>query len=358
MSLLGYDGADHYAGQNDLQSRFGSLQWYLLKPGTPDSFYPRTTGGRNGSGCVEISSPPEVGGYPSRGYVYYNNTDPLTTVGMAVNFYGSANPIPFSISLVDAGSSNQEQVRFEVSQSPSQVKAYKGSTLLGASPINVFSVSGYNYFEFQSVTDPTAGTVHVRVNGQSVLNVTGINTQQSTHSYATGVLITGNYESVGFLDDLYIANGVNAGGTYPCNSFLGDVHVQTLFATSNNSVTWTPLAGTNWQEISETVFDGDASYNSTATIGDTDSFNMAALPSTTIAVICVQLTGAYRKEGAGSHSITQKITSGGVTAVGSTWVLTETYQYFSDMFMSDPDTTVAWTVSAVNGMNPKYTLSS
>ena len=78
-----------------------------------------------------------------------------------------------------------------------------------------------------------------------------------------------------------------------------------------------PLAETNWEEVSETAFDGDTSYNSTSTLGDEDLFNMGTLDAVIDEIVAVQIVGGYREADAGAHTFTQQLKIGGVDNAGA-----------------------------------------
>lgn len=360
MSLKCYDGFDHYGNSSDFQSRIGSLQWFIPS-GHDSSVQPDPTGGRNGTGGVQMSARYSGGASVVMGLNgYTSNTDPTFIMGVAINLSDWQDD--FNVTFIDAQNANAEQIHFVISTGPSQIKVYRGATLLGSSPLNIFSTSGWNYFEFHALISDTVGTVHVDVNGQPVIILAGVDTKQSINSWVSGVTFTGTTSNTttvnAYLDDFYVCDSTASPGLYPCNTFLGNVRVDTVFAVGNDSVTWTPLSMTNWQEISDTVFAGDSSYNFTNTPGNIDLFNFGALDGTVTGVIAVQTTGAYRLAGAGSHTIVQEISSSGTVASGSTWALTSSYQYFSDIFLSDPHTGGNWLTTGVNALNAGYDLTS
>lgn len=363
MSVIRYDGFSHYNNTVDLQSNIGALAWYVAPPvgvgsGTVTVL---PTGGRLGKGALRINASwGGLGTLSQSLFGFYNNADPTSILGVAINMTSIDSNHPIEIAFLDATDSNVEQVHFEVHVAPAQIKAFRGGTLLGSSVINIFSAGGYNYFEFKTLTNLTGGTVAAQVNGQTVLSLTGQNTQQSPNASCTGFSFTGsagNTTPTTFtIGDLYICNGINAGGTFPANSFLGNVRVSTTFPISDSAVQWTPLAGANWQEVSDPVFDGDASYNFTTTLNDADQFNFGTIDATVNAVIAVQLTGAYRIGGAGSHEVEQSIVSSGTVAAGSAKALSTSYQFFTDLFTTDPHTGANWTLPTANAITAGYKL--
>jgi hypothetical protein len=139
---------------------------------------------------------------------------------------------------------------------------------------------------------------------------------------------------------------------------LGDVRCLTLFPVGNNSIQWTPLANTNWQEVSETAMDGDTSYNFSDTAGQQDLFNFQALSGVINQIVAVQIKGAYRKSDAGQRTAAQQLVSGATQVAGATTYFGLSYQYVTDLFPNDPNTGVGWTLSAVNALTAGYKLLS
>ena len=172
-----------------------------------------------------------------------------------------------------------------------------------------------------------------------------------------GYGVNNNYSGVRHIDDFRCNDTTVGPGTYPCNGFMGDLRVALLTPTANSAVTWTPLANTNWQEVSETAFDGDTSYNSSSVVGNADLFTVTQVPTGT-EVIGVSVIGAYRNEDATAHTLTQQISAAGTSYAGATQSLTQMYQFLSDVFPINPTSGVSWTVADVNAMLIGYAVTS
>ena len=95
------------------------------------------------------------------------------------------------------------------------------------------------YFEIKVFTHPTAGTVEVRVNGVTLVSLSGINTQPGFHNYhnTVGVYI---YRIGGF-DDYYICDSTGL----LMNDFQGACRVIGLLPNADTGTEqWTPSTGT------------------------------------------------------------------------------------------------------------------
>lgn len=343
MALKVFDGFDHYGSSGvDMLARSGFLQW--------QSGNLAFITGRNGNGKAVVPQAPLL---DLTGVFAVRNA--AAGVGMAIDMSGGSS----EIDLVDtvAGGTQCSVVFNEANFSISVFggpKVGSSGTLLFLSGNNVWSQKVWNYVEFWVTVSTTVGTVIVKVNGETLVNLSSVNTQVTANAWFDGITYTG-----GALDDFYYCDTTTGPGSFPCNAPLGDVRVFTTFPVGNSSVTWTPLANTNWQEVSEVVMDGDSTYNFTTTAGDEDLLNFAALTNTVNKILGVQVTGAYRKDDATMRTLKQALKSGTVEQYGTTNSLPDTsYAYFTDIWILDPNTSASWTLAGVNGIAAGYNLVS
>jgi hypothetical protein len=265
----------------------------------------------------------------------------------------------------------QAQCTFRCYLNSGIIEAYSGdidvgypsriAVLLGSSPPNAFSPFIWNKIEIGIVIG-ASGSFDFHVNGNSAFAMTGVSTVPPTAQVASpnnwfnGLKI--EVQQTCQIDDFNLNDATTGPGTYPCNSFLGDVATRTLRTTGNSSASWTPLTGANWQEVGEAQFDGDTSYNFATTVGDKDTFTFGPLPTTVSAVLGVQITGAYRKLDASAQTILQGLNSGGTSVSGSVWPMSLNYSYVTDLIVLDPHTGATWLPSAVDAVLGSYTLNS
>jgi hypothetical protein len=126
---------------------------------------------------------------------------------------------------------------------------YDGTVVAGpAAPAGRFMRLGYWYFvEWRVTVDPAVGTTEVRVDGETWLTATGLNTRASANSSANqvalgaGTTVGGSHTEE--YDDLYVCDATGSVN----NDFLGDVRVATLRPTgagANTGLTlpWTGAA--------------------------------------------------------------------------------------------------------------------
>jgi hypothetical protein len=146
-----------------------------------------------------------------------------------------------------------------------------GSTTLGQTGPGLVVLNTYNSIAMQSVISPT-GSVNVWCNGVLVLALTNVNT---AHPFGGGNIVDA-FTLMGpgglpncYIDDVYALDC----SASPHTTFLGALKVYAEPPVANAApLQWTPLASTNWVEVSENPPDNDTSYNSDSTIGDTDQY--------------------------------------------------------------------------------------
>jgi hypothetical protein len=204
----------------------------------------------------------------------------------------------------------------------------------------------------------TSGSVAVRVNGVTVLSLTGKNTQGtagSTIGYAGVFASTRNsLNTTIYWDDLY---GCDSTGAAPFNTFLTTVAgvmgpaVTTLFPNSNSSVAMTPSTGTNYSNINGSTFQ-TAAYNSGTAAGQQDLYGLP-LPSSVTGfpignILAVQTTFAGNENTAGTCSLSSTIESGGTIYQGTTHTMLASPFKYSDIWLVDPATSANWAPAKFN----------
>lgn len=330
--MLFVDSFDHYATA-DIVKKWTALTGTV----TIGAF------GRNGTNGIRCG-----GGAVSK-------TLPATKVtlisGMAIKLpagYPSDAPL---IEFRD-GATSQIGVYFNSSYQMKIKRNGAGGTTL-ATGTTVLSAGVYYYIELKAKIDNTTGTTEVHINGaaEAALTLTGQDTQQSANAYADNVSF-GNTGFGGGLnndqDDFYINDDAGSAN----NDFLGDIRVQYIAPDGAGGVTqWTPSAGSNYQNVDETAPDDDTTYNSDATIGDRDTYTLGALSPSTATIKGIQMITYARKDDAGTRTICPVIRISSTNYDQSNLPnLTTSYQYLPLVVEVSPATSVAFTLSEVNGM--------
>lgn len=359
MALKVFDGFDHYNAQADFFARASNfLQWQTILFQAANVAF---NTGRDGFGkCVNLS------------IVTTSTVGVLASWGARNQeaYFGFAELVPngnsFSVNLFDGVAGNiQCLILFNGNNYSIQFFRYNGAGApisLYISPNNVWSPEVWNFIEVHGKIDTSAGILEVRVRNQVVASASGLNNQYTANAWFDGTQFTvtplSGFDSLS-IDDLYYCDTTTGPGLTPCNTYLGDVAVKTLFATGNDSVQFTPLTGSNWSEINETAMDSDTSYNYSTTATNQDTFTFQPLEATITTVFGVQLTFAARKDDALARMIKPIVKISGTSYAGTTYSIPDTnYAYFTYLWVLNPATALNWILSDVNGADYGYNLVS
>lgn len=223
-----------------------------------------------------------------------------------------------------------------------------GSTVI-ASYNSVFYTNTWYYLEIMATIASSGGLCQVRLNGLTVINFTG-----TTKNGGTGTTIDafelGSWSAGGgqcYFDDLYICD--NTGATN--NTFLGDVRIQTLLPTAAGSSTQlAPTGSANNYANANDVPDSTATYNSSSTVGNRDTYAMGDLLASTGTILGVQESLHAFKTDAGSASMKAALLSGATLAYDTPQNLGDTVAWSGAVREVDPNTSTAWTTVGVNAV--------
>ncbi len=237
-----------------------------------------------------------------------------------------------------------------------------GGTEVARSAANVIRAGVYEFIEIHvraGNTGSPGGAVEVRVNGQTVIDETGVDTTATANINIQSVYLAphgGTNAETCYYQDWYvcdISGSVN-------NDFLGDTVWTTLFPNGDGVVQdWTPSAtGAGYLMIDEATPDDDSSYIVSAAANDESEFDLpnASTETATISACIHRYLARKDDTGAGSTqgSIVSSESSPETTDTGADNALTQTYAVYSDVSETDPATGAAWTPAAVNAARLKF----
>lgn len=216
----------------------------------------------------------------------------------------------------------------------------------------VLAPNTWYYIELQTHFDNSAGTVVIRVDGETVASALGVDTIYSGSNTAYHFrLIQAIYNSTTYppitlrFHDLYCCDG-QAGVT----GFQGDCRVETLRPTGAGSATdFTASGGSNYACVDETRFTYDTDYVESSTLNHQDTYAYQNLPSPLGKVVGVQVVNVARSDDGGARSIRALAKSGATTGTGATAALTQSYAQSAHIFETNPDTSSPWTRPEVDG---------
>lgn len=224
-----------------------------------------------------------------------------------------------------------------------------GATLATYSSAFVSNV--WTAFEFEVVINNTAGSFTVRTNGSTTnsFQATGLNTRAgSANNYANRIVVGNNTQNVNtqqVIDDLLWRSDPTS------VSWVGDIRCYTRMPASDVQKQWTPSSGTtNFSRVNEAQQDGTTTYVFDGNVGDNDLYAIAATATTPQSTVCVTTRGFVEKSDAGARSAAVQLKSGATTVQSTSTALTTSFGWLWRTDMNDPNTSAAWTATAVNNV--------
>lgn len=292
---------------------------------------------------------------------------PKVTVGVAARYYLSTLALSdgrdgdgaILLALSDSSAIQHCYVGVDAS---GYVRAFRsvngpssGDVALAASAGPVVVADAWQHIETKIVLDAAAGSIEVRIEGVTVLTVSGVKTtsdRTGAGNTAGNVLFKMPTSSS---CEMYVKDFIiwdSTGGVN--NNFLGTCQVVKIIPDADVALNWSPFPadGIGYNKINEVTPDDDSSYISAPfPIPAAYKCSLSDLPVTVTSVKGVMPIHRSRKTDAGDGNIQIGAISGGSTGLGVDRPVTTTYTYYWDVFDSDPNIAGPWTRLSVNAMN-------
>lgn len=203
------------------------------------------------------------------------------------------------------------------------------------------------YVELKVVHHNTTGSYELRINGQTELSGTNVDTLDQAVSTSNRLHFHSSTGPNFKIDDLYwcdTTGGVN-------DDFLGDITVETLVPTGNgNSSQFDGSDGNstdNYLLVDEATPDGDTTYVESAVIAEKDTYAYEDLATANGTVYAVSPVPYFRKTTAGTV-VANSIARLGVTEEDSAdKMVLDSYTFSPDYRATKPGGG-AWTIADVN----------
>lgn len=221
------------------------------------------------------------------------------------------------------------------------------NTTIASSVTGVMSAYSWVYIELKISFSATTGSIDLRVNGNSVISVSGVNTLCGLASVSV-LNLAGSGVVVNYFDDFYICDTTGSVN----NDFLGPLSVYTLFPTANGSTNdFTPVgAATNWQAVANEV-PTITSYVQSSVTGAKNLYQVMDLPITPTSVPGVLVRTYCQKLDNGPRTFQLVIKTSGVE--GNSSNLQATYGTWLNawaIFEKQADGITSWDGAAINNM--------
>ena len=232
-----------------------------------------------------------------------------------------------------------------------------GGAEIGESADGALTLGIWNYVEMK-FTIGSSGSIVVKVDGDVVLNLTGVNTQAygsgGTDYIRFGTSWEGNSWDTCLWDDMVIMD--TTGSTF--KDFLGDVKVEGFAPTADGYYTdFTPLsAGSHYVEIYDQrgPLGVTTTYNTASVVEDKDSFTFTIsgdLPT----ILAVAVRGAINNPDTGIASVRPFFRIDGVDYdADDLWDLGNSVLEQNAWFEENPATSSAWTKTVLESAEFGY----
>lgn len=320
----------------------------------------QTTNGRFGGRWLQVYG----GNQTPRGYLIKNIGSSSQTLCVQFGYKAMqyTNVASWVFELVDLPNGTQ----ITLVDDNGWLKVYRGlptSNLLGTASQQL-TMNIWHQIEFKVKIDPSAGTVLLKLDGTTVLNLSTQNTRATANSSANGFEIsdtpvsTGAFE-FGFSDFIFM-NDAQVGGQNYCNDLLGSRRVFLAMPTADgNYKEWTRSAGAdNYANVDEVPPNDDTDYNKTGSVGARDTFAYPDLPNVNATVNAVVCDLYARNLEAGAGKLKGLCRSNGVDGEGTEITVPDSYNWGQSVLYLDPNTSAPFTAAAVNAAEFGYKRSA
>lgn len=221
----------------------------------------------------------------------------------------------------------------------------------GSTSVPVITANSWNHIEIALDRSDTIGTIEVRVNAITVLELTGLNLGLVN----TGQVFVGtndhngninNLDNVNYYKDIIFWDGT---GTQN-NDFLGSVAVIALRPDSDNSFNWTASSGSTGFNLIDEAPPVDTDFISASdALPAASTFNLQNLPPDIVSVKGLIPISRARKIDGGDGNLQMGLV-GTLTDLGANKAITTAFTYHWDVSELSPDTGAPWTPVEVDAV--------
>ena len=279
-----------------------------------------------------------------------------TTLFAGFNFYctGFGNT-PQILAFYDGG--NGQVALVVTSSGYLTALSYAGGATICASS-SALSTDTWYYVEFSSAFS-SSGAVQIRVNGSTVASGTG-NTGSSGNSYANVVYMgTAIYSAPppveAYFDDFILMDSTGTS----LNGFQGPLRIYSVLPNSDVSNTgWTLSSGSTINSLINETATTTTNYVESSISSSEYLVGCAGLYGGAGAVQAVAVNVVAQASASTPASFTNTLKSGSTTVNSATFTpVVTTPGIFQSIYTTDPNTSAAWSTSAVNSIQVGATIS-
>jgi hypothetical protein len=341
MALIYMDGFDHYGVDETLMTSGLYAQQYNT---TLNAVQVRTGASSlkiEQNGGLRFAFPGGNKTVVGSGYVaWFDSLPAIEDTAHLFDFRDSSNVTQVVINMKTTGA---------IEAWRSQITT--GGVLLGSS-LPVITTGAWQHIEARVKIDNAVGEVEVRVNGVTVLSVSGVDTCATAIVSCAQIMYWTPNSAPSFafyMDDLYIWDDT---GSFN-NTFLGDRRVITDVPNQDTATAdWLKSSGVNgYAMIDELPPNDGTDYIYSATYvgpGDQSAFRYPNTPSNTSLISGVHVIALGIKTDAGPANTKSSMISGAFESLGAEKTLTQVWTSRFDLFETNPATGAPWTKAALD----------
>lgn len=217
-------------------------------------------------------------------------------------------------------------------------------TLLGTSATAPLVAGSWQHIEISlTCATGTGGSLEVRVEGVTVLTVTGVNTAATGTASVGQIVLRNNGDSrVYDFTDFFTKDDL---------SFYGGLRSTWLVPNADTAqADWTKSTGTVGYTLIAEIPASAADYIEAAAAGNISRFGLSDLPANVVSVAGVASVAKALKTDTGNCSFRPGVYSNATLGEGADIPLATTETYWWQNFLLDPSGSVAWTAARVNAL--------
>lgn len=252
---------------------------------------------------------------------------------------------------------------YKINVNPSLgISVFAGSTLIGSSAPALIVTNSYYWLEARITNNAfggglNTGTIEVRLNGVTVVTISGINITAQFSRISIGA--TQVNEGLGPTASTRFCDWVMWDGSGTINnSFLGDRRCSVSFPNTDTALEqWTPNTGVDSWAILDNNPANDAQFVEATAVGNISEFGTTPIPINSNDVAGIVILGRAAKLDAGTATFRLGINSAG-NVINSAPIapnVAPSFNIFGYVVERNPNGNIPWTRTAADAALPRIT---
>src|SRR6266511_3379808 len=250
------------------------------------------------------------------------------TAGFGASVYLTSLPVANATVGMQFRDSTNTSILTLLFQSDGSIEARKGSstgTVIDISD-SILTAGTFHHVECKAVFDTVAGSVEVRVNGITVIQIGSLNLGSAPAVACSLRMLDANVSNPDvYWDDVFAWDDT---GTHN-NDFIGPQRILTIFPTGDTAqADFTKNgAATGYGCVNQSTPDGDTTYLSSTVVGHKTDLSLPTLPPELVTIAGVIVPAMARLDAAGVGNLKMSMKSAAALLAGADVPLTTGYNY-------------------------------